>query len=256
MSPRARTLLQPFLAGVRLLPSARHEPLLFGLCTTCIVIELVLQAGDRQWLGIPRLRQTVYEYAGFWPGLMGSWRPNYALQPYLMFLTHAFLHGGLMHLGFNMATLVSLGRVVQDRVGQRGLAILFGASVLAGGLGYGLLTNSPSPMVGASGGLFGLAGGLLAWNYVDRFSAAGRLWPVLRAALLLAAMNVALWWLMQGQLAWQTHLGGFIGGWLAALLVDPIAHLDPPGAESPQETPEDIAEGARDAAPPTAKKSQ
>ncbi|SNX74275.1 membrane associated rhomboid family serine protease [Cereibacter ovatus] len=211
--------LRPILRDA--LPPLRQAALLYGLCALCILIEIVLQAGDRHWLASPRLRQTVYEYAGFWPGLMGPWQPNYPLQPWVMFLSHAVLHGGLLHLIFNMATLFSLGLPVQDRVGQRGLGLLLLASVLSGGLGYGLLTNSPSPMVGASGGLFGLAGGLLAWNYIDRFASARKLWPVLRATLLLVAMNVALWWLMQGHLAWQTHLGGFIGGWLAALLIDP-----------------------------------
>ena len=40
--------------------------------------------------------------------------------------------------------------------------------------------------------LLGLAGALLAWDYVDRFALSERLWPVARAALLLAALNVAL----------------------------------------------------------------
>ena len=208
--------------------------MLFGFCALCILIEAILQAGDHGLLPWPRLRQTVYEYAGFWPGLLGPWQPNYPLQPWAMFLSHGFLHGGLLHLGFNMVTLVSLGRGVQDRVGQRGLAALLAASVLCGGLGYGLLTDGPNPMVGASGGIFGLAGGLLAWNYVDRFAAARGLWPVGRAVLLLLAMNVALWWLMGGLLAWQTHLGGFIGGWIAALLIDPSAREAdaPPGRPS------------------------
>jgi membrane associated rhomboid family serine protease len=78
--------------------------------------------------------------------------------------------------------------------------------------------------VGASGALFGLAGGLLAWAYVDLYTFEERLWPVARAALLLAGLNLILWWAMDGQLAWETHLGGFIAGWVTALLIDPRAH--------------------------------
>jgi membrane associated rhomboid family serine protease len=44
---------------------------------------------------------------------------------------------------------------------------------------------------------------------------------VLRAAGLLIALNLVMWWAMGGHLAWQTHLGGFIGGWVLALLIDP-----------------------------------
>jgi rhomboid protease GluP len=35
---------------------------------------------------------------------------------------------------------------------------------------------------------------------------------VLKAIAFLVAMNVVLWWAMDGHLAWQTHLGGFRGG--------------------------------------------
>ena len=78
-------------------------------------------------------------------------------------------------------------------------------------------------MVGASGALFGLAGGLLAWGYVDRFTLRQALWPVARAAGLLLVMNLVMWWALEGQLAWETHLGGFISGWLAAMLIEPRA---------------------------------
>ena len=76
-------------------------------------------------------------------------------------------------------------------------------------------------MVGASGALFGLAGALLAWSYVDRFVAREALWPIARMAGLLIAINIAMYWGLDGQLAWQTHLGGFVAGWILALLIDP-----------------------------------
>lgn len=192
--------------------------LLIGLC---VVIELLLTAGDWQLMGSPRLRSMAYEYGGFWPGLLDTWRPNYPLQPWLMFITYGFLHGGLAHLVINMVTLWSLGRAVQDRVRTRGFALLYGLSILGGAVGYALLAPGLRPMVGASGALFGLAGGLLAWMYVDRFTHRQGLLPVLQAVVVLLALNLVLWWAMGGQLAWQTHLGGFITGWIAALLIDP-----------------------------------
>ena len=76
-------------------------------------------------------------------------------------------------------------------------------------------------MVGASGALFGLAGAILAWEYVDRFTFRERLWPVARAAILLVALNVLLYFAMDRLLAWEAHLGGFVTGWIAAMLIDP-----------------------------------
>lgn len=226
----------PLLPAMR--RSLRKAGLIWIICSLCILIEAALQLGDAGLIPLPRLRSTIYEYAGFWPGLMGPWTPNYPLQPYTMFVSYAFLHGGLLHLVFNMLTLVSLGLAVIERVGQRGFAILFTAAVLGGAFGYGLLTNAPNPMVGASGGLFGLAGGILAWNYIDRFAAARRLWPVVQAILGLVALNVILWWLMDGHLAWETHLGGFVAGWVAAMLIDPRSQKAPNSRDPAHDSPE------------------
>ena len=195
--------------------------LIYGLIALCCLIELGLIAGDFGLPGVPRLRQIAYEYGGFWPGLLQDWQPNYTAQPYAMFVTYGFLHGGFVHLIVNMATLLGLGLRVLDRVGVWGFAMLYITTLLGGAVGFGLLAETYRPMVGASGALFGLAGGILAWDYVDRYTFKERLWPVARAVLFLLALNLVLWWAMDGQLAWQTHLGGFVTGWIAALLIDP-----------------------------------
>ena len=194
---------------------------LIAVIALCSSVEAVLQMADWQIIGPARLRLTAYEYGGFWAGLLQSWSPNYPSQPYLMFFTYGFLHGGALHLAVNMITLWSLGQAVLDRVGSRGFVLLYGASLLGGAAGFALLASTLAPMVGASGALFGLAGGLLAWGYVDRFTLRQALWPVARAAGLLLLMNVVMWWALNGQLAWETHLGGFISGWVAAMLIDP-----------------------------------
>ena len=194
-----------------------------GVIVLCCVVESVLQLADWSVIGPPRLRMLAYEYGGFWAGLLKSWSPNYPSQPYLMFLTYGFLHGGFLHLAVNMVTLWSLGQAVIERVGLRGFVLLYAASLMGGAAGFALLASTLAPMVGASGALFGLAGGLLAWGYVDRFTLQEALWPVARAAGLLLLMNVVMWWALNGQLAWETHLGGFISGWVAAMLIDPRA---------------------------------
>ncbi|MEM7508841.1 MAG: rhomboid family intramembrane serine protease [Pseudomonadota bacterium] len=202
----------------------RGRGLIWGVIAACGLIELALLLGDLDIWGEGRLRSTAYEWGGFWPGLLQDWQPNYPGQPLIMFLTYGFLHGGPVHMIVNMITLWSLGYAVQDRVGSWGFVGLYLASLLGGAAGFGLIAETFRPMVGASGALFGLAGGLLAWNYVDRFTFRMGLWPVIRLVLLLVAMNVAMWWALDGQLAWETHLGGFIVGWIVALLIDPKAH--------------------------------
>lgn len=206
-------------------PDGRGGPaVIWGLIGLCVLVEAVLSLSDFGLIAPPRLRQLAYDYGGFWPGLLFGARQNYAGQSWAMFLTYGFLHGGPVHLLVNMVTLWSLGRAVVARVGPVGLAMLYVAALLGGAGAYALLVPAAAawtPMVGASGALFGLAGGLVAWDYVDRFSLRERLWPVLRVVMLLVAMNAAMWWALDGQLAWQTHLGGFVAGWVAALLIDP-----------------------------------
>lgn len=195
--------------------------LLIVLIGICVLIEAVLLLSDAGLLSDGRLRAQAYEYGGFWNGLLNGWRPNYPAQPYTMFLTYAFLHAGIVHLSVNMITLWSLGRIVVDRVGTLGFALLYVGAALGGAGGFALLGTQLAPMVGASGALFGLAGGLLAWNYVDRYTFTEGLWPVARAIVLLTGLNLVMWWAMNGQLAWETHLGGFLAGWVLALLIDP-----------------------------------
>ena len=196
------------------------------LVALCVGIEVILQLGDLGVFGVPRFRNLVYEYGGFWSGLLNDWGPNYAIQPWLMFVTYGFLHAGLMHLCLNMVTLVSLAIPISDRVGGRNMVLLYCVSILGGGLGFALLSDSFRPMVGASGALFGLAGAILAWEYVDRYTLQERLWPVARAILLLALLNVALYYVMDRLLAWEAHLGGFVVGWIMALLIDPRSRVD------------------------------
>ena len=186
----------------------------------CTVIEIALQLGDLGLAGLPRLRITAYEYGGFWSQLLGGWRPNYALQPWTMFVTYAFLHGGLLHLCFNMAALWSLSPPVAERAGPGGLAAIFAAGVVVGAVAHGLTATTLQPMVGASGGLFGLAGALVGCAHADRRVLAEGIRPTLRAIALLTAINLAMWWALDGQLAWQTHLGGFLAGWIAGRIAD------------------------------------
>lgn len=198
-------------------PRGGQSLVLAGLIGLCCAIELTLVAADHRLLGSPLWRGQAYQYGAFWAGLLYNWRPNYEAQPWLMFASYAFLHGGPGHLFGNMLTLFFLGTIVDERVGQGGLLAIYAVSAVGGAAAFGLLTTSPQPMVGASGALFGLAGAWQYWDWADRRRAGQRTWPVWRMVLGLVALNLLLWWWMDGLLAWETHLGGFIAGWAVAV---------------------------------------
>lgn len=199
-------------------------PAIWAILLLCTAIELVLEGADHGLWGTAQWRSVAISWGGFWPGLLQNWQPNYPGQDFGMFLTYGFLHAGLSHLLGNMLVLLWLGPPVVNRVGQGRFLLIWFLAQIGGGIGYAMLATGPEPMVGASGALFGLAGAWVAWEYVDRFSAGEMLWPVLRIVAMVVLVNVISFWAMSGLIAWQTHLGGFVIGWIAAMLADPRPH--------------------------------
>ena len=189
--------------------------LLVGL-VLLILPELVLVPADHGLWGSASWRPMAYQDGAFWAGLLRDWRPNYALQPALMFVTYAFLHAGPSHLLGNLLALVPLGQTMSRWLGPgRTLAVGI-ASALGGALAFGLLSRDPSPMVGASGVVFGLAGALALREGLSRQRAG--LQRALTFALGLALVNLAMWALTE-RVAWQTHAGGALAGAGAAWLL-------------------------------------
>lgn len=75
--------------------------------------------------------------------------------------TSAFLHRGLIHIGFNMYLLWALGRQLEEGLGRARYLGLFVASLAGGALGA-LLDEPVGLTVGASGAVFGLMGAMVA----------------------------------------------------------------------------------------------
>jgi len=197
----------------------RPAPLVVAMIAVYALIEAVLEGADLRLWGSVLWRPLAYQYGGFWAGLLHGWQPNYAFQPEAMFVTYSFLHAGLSHLLGNMLALVALANMIGDRLRPRAFLALWIVSTLAGAAGFGLLGTSLRPMVGTSGALFGLAGLLVVWEAGE--ARRNRLGLALGWTLALVGLNLVSWWLDRGNLAWQTHLGGFLAGVLWGLLASP-----------------------------------
>lgn len=178
--------------------------------------ELVLQGADLGLWGSARWRPFSYENFAFWPGLLLGWQPNYAAQPWVMFVSYAFLHVGLWHMVTNVLTIVLIGPAEIARIGLRRFLGLYLTSALGGAVGFALLTSSPHPMVGASGAIFGLVGAWFAFDIRrvlrERPGLVTLGWAILWPLVMLVLLNALMYWTADGHLAWETHLGGFVVG--------------------------------------------
>jgi rhomboid protease GluP len=154
-------------------------------------------------------------------------------------LTPMFLHAGLGHLLFNFAALLAFGQMVENLFGwPRLLLVYFSAGIV--GFVASVLAN-PLPSIGASGGIFGLIGILLAVGVRYR-----QRWPITARKLLIAEMalcvgiNISLGFLARF-IDNAAHLGGLVTGiaWgtLLRLTPDAAAHLKGVGQSKPVAEP-------------------
>jgi membrane associated rhomboid family serine protease len=160
---------------------------IIGLCVVSWVLQLTTATWTQQWAFAPVVGQAE------------PWR----------FLTAAFLHStSPLHILFNMYALWLVGPFLEQAFGRGRFLALYLLAALGGSVGVLLLADPLSgswvtPVVGASGAVFGLFGAII---------------PVLRKLgrdarqiVVLIAINMALPFFVGG-IAWQAHVGGLVVG--------------------------------------------
>jgi len=150
--------------------------------------------------------------------------PVFGLGRWWTVLSAAWLHGGLLHILFNMLWVRQLAPETAEAYGPARMVIIY---TLAGASGFLLssvvghyLFFLPSFLggarftIGASASIFGLLGAIVHYGRRRGSSAVGR--QALGYALVLGLFG----FLMPGIDNWA-HLGGFAGGYAAAVWLDP-----------------------------------
>jgi membrane associated rhomboid family serine protease len=125
------------------------------------------------------------------------------------FLSYAFVHGNLLHVGLNLWVLWDLGRMVEARRGPGYLVAAFTVGAFVGGwLTANQQAGEVLVLVGASGGVLGVAGAWLA-DLSRRQDASDRaqLRNLVQWLVLMAFISLALPFV-----SWWGHLGGVLGG--------------------------------------------
>jgi membrane associated rhomboid family serine protease len=126
-------------------------------------------------------------------------------------VTATFLHGGLLHLLFNMAALWWIGSIVEQSLGTLRYLLVYFVSGLAGSAGALLLSDPTAVTVGASGAVYGIMGALLILEWLRTGSLTG-------PALTLIVLNLALSFAIPN-ISIGGHLGGLAGGIAATFAI-------------------------------------
>jgi len=198
------------LASIRL-------PVTFGLITACVVVYLAV-AVVGSGTGTPLSAGLVNQ-----PGnvlILGALVPLYVAQGEAWRLvTSAFLHAGFIHLAMNMLALYFLGSFAEISFGRGRFFALYFISGIAGGLALLYFGAPNSSAVGASGAIFGLAGGV--FGFAVRRGTFSTRDPVISQLLFITVINLAIGATIPG-VSNTAHVGGLVGGLVFGYLMAPM----------------------------------
>lgn len=184
-------------------PGGTDAPATYVLIVLCVVAFIggLASGGDVDRLGGGSLNLD--------GGLFG---PAVADGEQYRIVTYAFLHAGIFHLALNMFALYILGRLLEPAIGTARFVGIYAVSVLAGAFGA-LLLDPLELTVGASGGVFGLmAAAFLVARHRGFEELASQIgfFVVLNLVFTFTVSAISV----------GGHIGGLIGGGLAALLIN------------------------------------
>ncbi|QFR32565.1 rhomboid family intramembrane serine protease [Ancylobacter sp. TS-1] len=238
----------PRLAAQRREPILNVPPVITVLAAVMLVIQLV-----RDWVdpdtGVEILALFAFIPARFDPSVLAEGvLPGGTAADIWTFVTYAFLHGGWSHVGLNLLWMLAFGTPVARRFGVLRFLAFFAATAAAGA-GLHLLTHEGElvPMIGASAAVSGCMAAALRFMFAHEGYGVWRpdmaeqaahfpappLFQVLRDRRVIGF--VAVWFIINiafgigapagivdGSVAWQAHIGGFVFGLLLFPLFDPV----------------------------------
>lgn len=217
--PAARERYQRALAALDAEPPALLEPPPRAMATYGIAAAVALAFAGQLWLDAA-VGPLVALGSRFDPStLAAAFLANLpglpAADAWWRFLSYSWVHANVVHAGFNLWVLVDIGRVYEARRGPENLLASFAAGTAMGAVISSMtLAGQPQVLVGASAGVLGVAGALLADAMASRAAGDRQLmgsllrWMGLIVLLSVAIPNVSLW----------GHVGGVVGGMLWGFL--------------------------------------
>jgi rhomboid protease GluP len=205
-----------FAASVRRLGNdLGFTPFVIGTCVTVYVLTLLAAPAD---LGMHLGFGQPNPYALLQFGASG-FTPVFLLDRWWTVLSAVWLHGSAIHILLNMMFVRNLAPAVGELYGPGRMVILYTIGGIAGFLLSSVIRYF-TPFgavfsVGASGAVFGLLGALV---YYGRRTGSSH---VHSQAMSMAITNIVLGFMFPG-IDNFAHIGGFIGGFGAGMVLDPL----------------------------------
>jgi rhomboid protease GluP len=137
---------------------------------------------------------------------------------YWRLITPMFLHGSILHLGFNMYALFIFGPGLERHFGHARFLALYLLSGFAGNVASMIFSGAPS--LGSSTAIFGLFGAQAVFLYRNRAMFGGSARQALNNIITLAVINLVIG--LSPRIDNWGHLGGLVGGTLFAWLGGPL----------------------------------
>ena len=141
---------------------------------------------------------------------------------YWRLITPVFLHGSLLHIGFNMYALYIFGRGLERSYGHGRFLLLYFLSGFGGNVFSMLFTDAPS--LGASTAIFGLLGAQGVFIYQNKALFGNMTHRALKDIVSIAVINLVIG-MSPGIDNWG-HIGGLFAGVVFSWLSGPIFALD------------------------------
>jgi membrane associated rhomboid family serine protease len=197
--------------------------ILFGACIVVFIVMLALSDNPLAFL------DPTHEFSPQISIRLGAnYGPLTLSGEWWRLLTYMFLHGSLLHIGFNMWCLWDLGAMCESLYGRWTFASIYVITGVAGGIAS-IGWNPCVWSVGASGAIFGLAGALIASFYLGEFSLPRfAIKGTLRSLLFFAGFNLLFGSMFPG-IDNSCHIGGLVTGLaLGAVIARLAPHADAP----------------------------
>lgn len=173
---------------------------------TAVIIAVTVFVGLLQL--IPGFGEQVTRALWFYTPYVMPQLTGFPFEPWRL-LTAALVHGSVWHLGLNMLALWMIGRSLEPMLGRARYLTLYLISTLGGSVAVAMLSPL-TPVIGASGAVFGLMGALFV---IGRHLGAN-----VTGIVVILGINLVLGFLPGARISWQAHVGGLVIGALVAFI--------------------------------------